>query len=191
MEDAEQDESGEDRDEQLPVHVPAGPVDDEVGRVERQERDDVPARHAERPFEVRQAVPQRAEGERPGAEGQHGRRRDEPDQLLPARERQEDDQSDDEGDEQAHQRHAALRRLGQHPRRVAVAAHRVGHASGDGRVDQAGVGGRDDGVDVEHGGQPAEPEGRGDRGQRAEVVGERRASPSRATRPGWRGRRRR
>ena len=55
LEDGEQHEADADGDEQLPVGVPAGPVDDQVGRVEGQERDDVAAGQPERPLVVRAA----------------------------------------------------------------------------------------------------------------------------------------
>ena len=73
---------------------------------------------------------------------------------------------------QAEQRHAALGRAGERGRRVAVAADRVGHPRGHRRVDQPGVGRRDDGVDVQQLGQPAEADERGDGRERAERVGE-------------------
>ena len=105
---------------------------------------------------LREPLPQRAQHQRTGREGEHGRGGDEADQLLPARERQEDDQPDHEGDDQADQRDAAVGRAGQRLRGVAVLGHRVGDPRGGRGVDQPGVSRGDDRVGVQHDREPAE-----------------------------------
>src|SRR5262249_50841172 len=83
----------------------------------------------------------------------------------------------DERGEQPEPRHPPGVEALEDGRDVAVAAEPVGHPRGAGRVDQAGAAWRDDRVDVEDRGEPAEADRGCDLGER---TGERRV---RALRP--------
>src|SRR5215204_3235514 len=114
----QEDEAKDDSDEQLPVKIPAGPVDDQVRHDERDGRHHLAGRKLERPRVVGLLAPHRAEGKRHRRVPKHGRRDDETDELRPSRERKEHDAADKEGEDDANERHAPLAEEAEWPRDV-------------------------------------------------------------------------
>ncbi len=130
------------RDEQLQRGLEAAPVDDQVGDDETERDQELRERHAVGARAVRVALLQR--GQRDRGEGVHDRRRagDEVDQRAPARERQERELADDEGQ---HDRTTAARRACSAWSvcrcSTSSSAQRVGEARRRAEVDQAGAAG--------------------------------------------------
>src|SRR5215210_88837 len=117
---AEEDEAEDDSEEQLPVNIPAVPVDDQVRHDEGDGCYYLAGRKLERPRVVGLLAPHRAKGERHRRVPKHGRRDNETDELLPSRERQEHYAADQEGEDDAHERHASLAEEAELPRDVVV-----------------------------------------------------------------------
>src|SRR5829696_9159563 len=151
----QEDEAKDDSDEQLPVKIPAGPVDDQVRHDERDGRQHLAGRQLERPWVVGLLPPHRAEGERHRRVPDHGRRDDETDECLPSREGQEHDAADYEAEEDAHERDAPLAEVAELPRDVVVAGEGVREARARSCVDEASSGRGDEGVYVQERREPA------------------------------------
>src|SRR5207244_11277143 len=94
-------------------------------------------------------MPESSERERHHRVREHGRRRDEADELLPAGEGEKDDEAAEEGERDGEERRSARRQASERRRDVAVssaregeAGARAGRAEGGGPRRRGGEGGR-------------------------------------------------
>lgn len=166
------------RQEQLPIRVPAGPEDDEVRGEEPEERQGLSAGQLDWALLIGKPTAQRRDCDRARAEGDDGPGGDEPDHLRPRREREEQEAGDDERDEQTETRDALLVQPRHPVRGIAHARLRVRQARGQRGEDQAGVGRRDDGIDVEDDRQPHRAEHERDLCPWSRRVRERQSAPT-------------
>ena len=171
--DADQHVADARRDAELPEHLEARPVDEQVGQEERERRET-----RRRPASGTAAAPRDlpAEGaqrqRRPGVH-QHARGGDQADQGVPARERQQEQQAGQEREDQAEPRDAVPVDLLEELRVVAVTGQAVADARGRGQVDQPGAERGDERVDAQDDGQPGQPDQAREPGERPDRDGAR------------------
>ena len=157
MRDADQHVPDHQDDAELPDHLEARPVDEQVGDDERGRGEQPGGRHPVRPVRVGHLAAERAHGQRRARVHQHARPGDQADQRVPARERQQEEQPDEEREDQPDPRDAVPVDPAEDLREVPVPGQAVADPRRPGRVDQAGAGRGDEGVDPQDVRQPAQP----------------------------------
>src|SRR3984957_3685898 len=155
-EDAHDDVAEHQDDAELPDHLEARPVDEQAGDGERGRGEHAGDGHPVRPVRVGHLAAERAQGERRARVHQHAGPGDQPDQRVPARERQQEEQADDEREDQPDPRDAPGVHLAEDLREVPVPGQAVADPRSPGRVDQAGTGRGDERVDPQEERQPGE-----------------------------------
>ena len=126
-------------------------------------------RHPVRPVRVGHLAAERAHRQRRPGVHEHAGPGDQADQRVPARERQQEEQPDDERGDQPDPRDAVAVDPAEDLREVPVPGQAVADPRRPGRVDQPGAGRGDEGVDPQDVRQPAHPAQDRDRGERPGV----------------------
>src|SRR5215204_3063967 len=152
---AEEYEAQNHRDEHVPDNVPGAPVDNQVRHDKGEHRHYLAGWQLEWPRVDGLLPPHRAQSKRHLRVPDYGRRYDEVDELLPARERQEHKAADQKGEDDAHDRNTPIVDKAELPRDVVVAGEGVRETRTRSGVDEAGACRGDKGVYVQERRQPA------------------------------------
>ena len=164
--DADQHVPDHQHDAELPDHLEARPVDEQVGDDERGRGEHRGGRHAVRPVRIRHLPAEGAQGQWRARVHQYARAGDHAYQRAPARERQQEEQPEQEREDQPDPRNAGGVGPAEELRGVPVSGQAVADPRGSGRVDEAGAGRGDERVDPQDRRQPGDPGQGRDSGER-------------------------